>query len=177
MRFIDLKSLKVVRDYVCKTQEVEIDLPNQREIPIKTIQELVYAALSDKYIKTELAVEYKIIFTTPKDFFDFDEENIDDGYDIFTSMVNITLAIFFNNFILDEGRKRERRLDVPESLKKYARVNFSLLKKAINTKTYSDKFHLTIEWGRYTYQLLDQTYEGMEDNTITTEIESVDVND
>ena len=32
-------------------------------------------------------------------FFDFDEGDVTEGYDVFTSMVNITLAILFNNFV------------------------------------------------------------------------------
>ena len=76
---------------------------------------------------------------------------------------------------MNEGRARERRLDVPLTLKKGTRINLSLLKKAINNKTYADKFHLTISWDNLIFDLIDQSYEGDNDNAIIGEfVHSVD---
>ena len=66
--------------------------------------------------------------------------------DDFESAVCCTLSMFFDALIskLGVGRQRERRLDVPENLKKDVNCNMSLLKRAINYKTQVDKFQLTI---------------------------------
>ena len=66
--------------------------------------------------------------------------------DDFESAVCCVLSSFFNCLIGKEGagRQRERRLDVPENLKKDVNCNMSLLKRAINYKTQVDKFQLTI---------------------------------
>lgn len=63
----------------------------------------------------------------------------------FETAVNVILAVFFEIMTDTKlGRPRERRLDVPENLKKEVNCNMSLLKRAINYKTVVDRFQLTI---------------------------------
>lgn len=63
--------------------------------------------------------------------------------DAFESAVKLITAAFFGVIVGDKGRKRERRLDVPENLKTL-NCNMSLLKCAINYQTVVDKFQLEI---------------------------------
>lgn len=64
----------------------------------------------------------------------------------FETAVNVILAAFFERLVgkTGIGRPRERRLDVPENLKREVNCNMSLLKRAINYKTAVDRFQLTI---------------------------------
>ena len=66
--------------------------------------------------------------------------------DAFESAVKLITAAFFGVIVGDKGRKRERRLDVPENLKTL-NCNMSLLKCAINYQTVVDKFQLEIFCG------------------------------
>lgn len=68
-------------------------------------------------------------------------ESLDE--DAFESAVKLITAAFFGIIVGDKGRKRERRLDVPENLKTL-NCNMSLLKCAINYQTVVDKFQLEI---------------------------------
>jgi hypothetical protein len=68
-------------------------------------------------------------------------ESLDE--DAFESAVKLITAAFFGVIVGDKGRKRERRLDVPENLKTL-NCNMSLLKCAINYQTVVDKFQLEI---------------------------------
>lgn len=64
----------------------------------------------------------------------------------FESAAHCILSNFFSTLIGEStlGRPRERRLDVPEDIKKQVNCNMSLVKRAINYKTLVDKFQLTI---------------------------------
>lgn len=64
----------------------------------------------------------------------------------FESAVKLILAAFFGVIVGNSGRKRERRLDVPENLKTL-NCNMSLLKCAINYQTIVDKFQVEIYCG------------------------------
>lgn len=69
------------------------------------------------------------------------QEPLDEG--AFESAVKLITAAFFGVIVGNKGRKRERRLDVPENLKTL-NCNMSLLKCAINYQTLVDKFQLEI---------------------------------
>lgn len=70
--------------------------------------------------------------------------------------INILTAVFFDWFVLTGGRKRERRLDIPEKLQD-AHISAGLLKRAINTSTVTDIFNLEINFntGNVRYVLID----------------------
>lgn len=157
MRFINLDKLKIIKEHTFTQQEASVFLPfKDGDITLSTIKEQVYAAISNFFVTTAMPVNYVInLYDHETSFHLTDEEK----GELFESIVNVALAVFFNNFILNKGRKRERRLDVPERLKQGARVNFSLLKKAVNSATYSDIFHLSIVWGDLHYDLVNQEYE------------------
>lgn len=62
----------------------------------------------------------------------------------FETAVNVLVAEFFKCIRINQGRQRERRLDVPDELKQNVHCNMSLLKNAINYNTLIDKFQLDI---------------------------------
>lgn len=64
--------------------------------------------------------------------------------EVFETVVNILVAAFFQGMRIDEGRPRERRLDVPDNLKGCVHCSLGLLKNAINYRTLVDKFQLEI---------------------------------
>ena len=87
----------------------------------------------------------------------------EDAEEFFLTAVNVISAIFFDVITTSKGRKRERRLDVPEQLK-VLKTNMSLLKRAINAQTQCDVFNLTITWPQkdgsvLTYGLVSQSKE------------------
>ena len=70
----------------------------------------------------------------------------------FIGLVNLINAVFFNKFIiLSKGRARERRLDIPDSLRS-VHVSGGLLKRAINYATKCDIFNLVITYGNYIHE-------------------------
>ena len=62
----------------------------------------------------------------------------------FETAVNVLVAEFFKGIRINQGRQRERRLDVPDELRQNVHCNMSLLKNAINYNTLIDKFQLEI---------------------------------
>ena len=64
--------------------------------------------------------------------------------EVFETVVNVLVAEFFKGIRINQGRQRERRLDVPDELKQNVYCNMSLLKNAINYNTLIDKFQLEI---------------------------------
>ena len=64
--------------------------------------------------------------------------------EVFETVINILVAEFFKGIRINQGRQRERRLDVPDELKQNVYCNMSLLKNAINYDTLIDKFQLEI---------------------------------
>ena len=69
--------------------------------------------------------------------------------------MNVATACFFAQFVEKEGRKRERRLDVPDNLKAL-KVNMTLLKRAINHQTKADLFNLMIHYKDLTFVMCDE---------------------
>ena len=64
--------------------------------------------------------------------------------EVFETVINILVAEFFKGIRINQGRQRERRLDVPDELKQNVYCNMSLLKNAINYNTLINKFQLEI---------------------------------
>ena len=64
--------------------------------------------------------------------------------EVFETAINVLVAEFFKGIRINQGRQRERRLDVPDELKQNVHCNMSLLKNAINYNTLIDKFQLDI---------------------------------
>lgn len=78
--------------------------------------------------------------------FGFDILNNDGvlSHETFETLVNLLLAAFFAEITGEDGRARERRLDVPGNLKETIHCSRGLLKNAINYRTIVDKFQLEI---------------------------------
>lgn len=143
MYFIDLNKLKIEKDYHYQTYSIRVEL--NPDMSAATI----LASLKEQLInlfaeKPALAVVYQIEMAV--------SEEID--VETFLSLVNLTNTAFFSLFITNEGRKRERRLDVPDNLK-LAHVNLGPLKKAINAATVTDRFNVEINCGELSYLMAD----------------------
>ena len=64
--------------------------------------------------------------------------------EVFETVVNVLVAAFFQGMRIDEGRPRERRLDVPDNLKGCVHCSLGVRKSAINYRTLVDRFQLEI---------------------------------
>lgn len=75
-----------------------------------------------------------------------DEEVVD----LATSAANLIDGAIFNSILIpNKGRNRERRLDVPEELKKNLYTSMGIVKNAINTLTIINKFNIEIVFNLY----------------------------
>lgn len=138
MYFIDLEKLGIKKGGLYKTKELTIDLGNSNNI--FEIKQIIRDSLNYFFEETSIETLFKIQLEGGNHITDLDEA---DAY--FITVVNIFSAIFFDSLCIPKGRPRERRLDVPEELKKSA-VSLSLLKKAINYQTYYQRLNLSITW-------------------------------
>ena len=102
-------------------------------------------------LKPAIGCNYEIFIKTADGEASATEEQARD----FLSIVNVATACFFAQFVEKEGRKRERRLDVPDNLKAL-KVNMTLLKRAINHQTKADLFNLMIHYKDLTFVMCDE---------------------
>ena len=146
MLFIDLKKLKIVKDFHYNTVEREIKF-NLDESVVAQSDALI--GIFQEMIKpSPLAVSYIV---------DIQGEGLasDDEAYYFITAVNAICSIFFANMIKEDGRKREHRFDVPENLQ-IIKTSRSIMKKAINQQTINDVFNLTIKYKDLIYILCDE---------------------
>ena len=148
MLFVDLGKLKIVKDYRPETFETELKLDNWSFKGMKARLNECFDHFFNGRNDSQLSINY--VFTLNAEPLADEEENADN----FLTFVNLLLGSFFQYFCLDEGRKREHRLDIPAKL--YG-VNCSraMLKKAINSLTIRDRFNITINWGDLHFVLVD----------------------
>lgn len=147
MFFIDLKKLKIVKDYRPATWEFDVSLPI--DVPALEVKHAVQNAIQElkrQFQDTPLAIDYVFNIMKPVEVDDEEE---------FYSLVNVFLLAFTEYFCLDQGRPRERRLDVPDTLKSSVNCSRSLLKKMINAQTIRDIFNVTINWNDLHFTLVD----------------------
>lgn len=151
MYFLDLEDLKVVKSFKFENVGIasDIDILNSNITELKNhfnIQTDALFASINNAIETcfyyYIGEQYSMLCAT-------DEET-----EAFLGVVNTILVSFFDYIILDEGRKREHRLGVPEKLSQI-KMSYSLLKKAINQKTKINKFNIIIKYKDLTYSLCD----------------------
>lgn len=147
MLFVDLNKMKIIKDfnYETRTNMIVLDINQplmaQSEPLVKTFQSLIKPC--------GISVLYDITI-------DADETPAtDDEAEDFVSVTNFLVGIFFANMIKDDGRKREHRFDVPEKLQA-AKVNRSIMKKAVNQQTINNVFNLIIRYKDLTYILCDE---------------------
>lgn len=106
-------------------------------------------SLKDLQHQAEVAVDRLLMDLDQDKIYNFAFDILLSGNEVFEvqdfeSTVNVILSVFFRTIKLNEGRPRERRLDVPENLKTEVNCNMSLLKNAINHKTITNRFQLEI---------------------------------
>ena len=162
MNFIDLEKLKITKEYNFVTIESDVQLDTADTVFV--LKEKIRAALDYKFDRTAIETLYVINMTTAAPITDIDEAD-----SFFTTVANVFSSVFLDMMCIQPhaGRKRERRLDVPEELK-VASVNMSLLKKNVNMQTYCDRFNLVIEWQNgdmdYHYTMVPQRGDDEYDN-------------
>lgn len=149
MLFIDLNSNKIIKEFKYSTKETSIIL--DLEAPMITIKNIFDITFSGIIAADPLAVNYII---------DLGGEGAatEDEINAFLTIINIGCAEFFRHLTLDKPRDRERRLDVPQSLKGI-KTNMSLLKKAVNNQTINNVFNLTIKYKDLFFTLCDEKEE------------------
>lgn len=149
MLFADLDKLKIIKQYNYQTQT---QILGDGSLLQGTIGQIANAAkiASQSMLDTSPALECVYTFIIKGDGIASDEEVAD-----FLTAVNIVVGQFFNCLTLNEKRKRDYRLDVPDKLKAL-KINYGTLKKAVNNKTVADKFNVIIEYKDLKYILVDE---------------------
>lgn len=147
MLFVDLNKMKIIKDFNYETRIGVIAL-NINE-PLMAQSEPLVKKFQDFIKPCGISVLYDI--TIDADETPATEDEAED----FVSVTNFLVGIFFANMIKEEGRKREHRFDVPEKLQP-AKVNRSIMKKAVNQQTINNVFNLIIRYKDLTYILCDE---------------------
>ncbi len=149
MYLVNLEKMQIDKAGNADIFNYEIDWQSIESSPLSLQKEAIKNAISDlvNHPSTYPAF-YDITFVDPRD--DTDEDD-----DLFLSIVNVTLAVFFELMCTDKGRPRERRLDVPSKLQ-CLKCSRSLIKRAVNHKTIRDSFNLHICYKDYEYYLCDE---------------------
>jgi hypothetical protein len=149
MLFINLDKLKIHKGYNFHTFTTEINDDQFLVGTIAHMKDAVEIALN-KSFETLPSIDtvYEIILSGEG------EANDDEAAD-FVVAINVIMSAFFNRICQNKGRARERRLDVPNTLKTL-KCNLSLVKNAINSATLIDNFNVIIKYKDLTYYLADE---------------------
>lgn len=172
MRFLDLNKLKIVTEHNFNT--IEINIEANIDNSLKELDQIVKGVLDVLFSRTFAPMETLFRFKLHADVITENEETMQQDIEgFFTVMVNLITAHLFKYLCIDKSRPRERRLDVPQELKRKVRVDLGSLKKVINNATVLDRFNVEIQWSInneiYGYDMIDQEYENNSDNTIQQE--------
>ena len=150
MLFVDLVNFKIKKEFQFQNIGILVSLPEN--FTLQDVKNAVDAQLPKFFeLKPAIGCNYEIFIKTPDGEASATEEQARD----FLSIVNVATACFFAQFVEKEGRKRERRLDVPDNLKAL-KVNMTLLKRAINHQTKADLFNLMIHYKDLTFVMCDE---------------------
>ena len=150
MLFVDLVNFKIKKEFQFQNIAILVSLP--KKFTLQDVKNAVDARLPKLFeLKPVIGCNYEIFIKTA----DGEEPATEEQACDFLTIVNVATACFFAQFVEKEGRQRERRLDVPESLKAL-KVNMTLLKRAINHKTKADLFNLIIHYKDLTYVMCDE---------------------
>ena len=165
MRFLDLDKLQVIKEYNFSTLAETIKVTDN--MPMTQVKNLTRELCEKLFYSDFIKIETFFDIQLEADFKDNFEEQ-------FEAFINVFTATFFDFICTTGGRKRERRLDVPERLKEKVRVSTSALKKAINYQTLIDKFNLRVTYfaadgGLYIYDLIDQDFADTMSNILPSE--------
>lgn len=150
MLFVDLVNFKIKKEFQFQNIGILISLPEN--FTLQDVKNAVDAQLPKFFeLKPAIGCNYEIFIKTADGEASASEEQARD----FLSIVNVATACFFAQFVEKDGRKRERRLDVPDNLKAL-KVNMTLLKRAINHQTKADLFNLMIHYKDLTFVMCDE---------------------
>lgn len=150
MLFVDLVNFKIKKEFQFQNIGILVSLPEN--FTLQDVKNAVDAQLPKFFeLKPAIGCNYEIFIKTTDGEASATEEQARD----FLSIVNVATACFFAQFVEKEGRKRERRLDVPNNLKAL-KVNMTLLKRAINHQTKADLFNLMIHYKDLTFMMCDE---------------------
>ena len=150
MLFVDLVNFKIKKEFQFQNIGILVSLPEK--FTLQDVKNAVDAQLPKFFeLKPAIGCNYEIFIKTTDGEASATEEQARD----FLSIVNVATACFFAQFVEKEGRKRERRLDVPDNLKAL-KVNMTLLKRAINYQTKADLFNLMIHYKDLTFVMCDE---------------------
>ncbi len=137
MNFLDLNELKIkqIKSEKVEYHEIVFKEEIKSDITLRALSDLVNNALN----KTKLDVIHtgQIPYYCIKLTGDIDEA-------CFETLVNLITSALANKLMIKEGRKRERRLDVPENLLDHVFMSRSVLKNMINYKSLYDIFNVKI---------------------------------
>lgn len=164
MRFLNLETLKIQKEYNFNTIILNIEIPNT-SISLKQIKEIIEGAFQNaqeviENNKSKYIAAHFIVYISYPDC------DLDSEIELFSTFVNVFLPVLFNALKEDAGRPRERRLDVPEKLKAKVRVSLGILKELINTATKYNLFNVSIYGKHLIYDMLNMDYEDDEDNLV-----------
>ena len=150
MLFVDLVNFKIKKEFQFQNIGILVSLPEN--FTLQDVKNAVDAQLPKFFeLKPAIGGNYEIFMKTADGEASATEEQARD----FLSIVNVATACFFAQFVEKEGRKRERRLDVPDNLKAL-KVNMTLLNRAINHQTKADLFNLMIHYKDLTFVMCDE---------------------
>lgn len=137
MYFLDLKDLKISKAYNFHTEELYIDVDANDNL-IQMSQKIKQSIPNfEKEVELETFIDVLLTISNCGG----DTALIDD---VFTCATNVILSTLKEKLIKpNEGRARERRLDVPENLK-VVNADMSLVKKLINHATWLNRFNVNI---------------------------------
>ena len=164
MRFLNLETLKIQKEYNFNTIVLNIEIPNT-SISLKQIKEIIEGAFQNaqEVIENNKSKHIAAHFIVHLSYPDCD---LDSETELFSTFVNVFLPILFNVLKEDAGRPRERRLDVPEKLKAKVRVSLGILKELINTATKYNLFNVSVYGEHLIYDMLNMDYEDDENNLV-----------
>lgn len=159
MFLVNLENMKV--DEVYNWGVTQVTLPQDAwDLFGYNLKELqTYAQQVWSGVKLEKMTEYVVNFGARPDKLTEEQE-----YSLFLQVVNVFIAEFFKFITTTEKRNREYRLDVPPELK-VLKTSLSAVKKAINYKTITDLFNVTIIMGDVKWSIADE--KGSSDLTLT----------
>lgn len=147
MYFINLEKLKIQKEYDARayTGTFAFDI----NMPIATVREKMHQVFQD------MVLEYGAPTLFVLDLGHEGEVATEEEAEDFVNITNVAIMEFFKALIIDGGRRREHRLDVPDKLK-IVKMSYSLLKRAINSRTKVDVFNLIITYKDLKFILCDE---------------------
>ena len=149
MYFINLEDLTIKKEFHFETYSY--DLPNILDSSVASIKKMVDDGINELI---DLSKDNKNNPVSLEIIIDGQGNVTEEEAENFVTIVNICTTEFLRLLCLEQGRKREYRLDVPEKLK-VAKVSLSSLKRVINSDTYLNHFNFSVKYKDLVYIMFD----------------------